>query len=131
MTGFSWPYMAAVLHFCPDLALVNIEDIRRRQVLTELVQGTDHLFSIFPMWNAYVRVLVIVSYSCRIFEGEQGLAIRFLWELCLSYKTPFQKGSIPRVGRQFWSWYISRSLASSEAVSDGFYISLSLTAYHG
>lgn len=37
-----WVYMPVVLHFRPDLDLVNVEDCRRSQV-----QVIDHFYSIF------------------------------------------------------------------------------------
>lgn len=39
--------MVVVQHFKPGLALVNLEDITRSQVLTTAVQVTDRISSMF------------------------------------------------------------------------------------
>lgn len=44
--GIPFRYMVEV-HFKPDLALVNLEDITRSQELTTAVQVIDHISSIF------------------------------------------------------------------------------------
>lgn len=51
----SWPYMAGVLHSCPDLTLVKLEDSRKSQIPTGVVQDTNNLTSIFSN-GSYIQV---------------------------------------------------------------------------
>lgn len=72
--GSSSPDMAAVIHLWPDLAFVKVEDSRKSQVLTRVVQGADYFPSIFSDdCEFHLRSGVSLSLDRR---SSQGASLR-------------------------------------------------------